>query len=603
MYTQCPHCHEVFRVTAEILQQAAGRVRCGACTHVFDALDGLSETPPEPGQSGAPRGPGADGIRIEDTGVEWRVVDDDADDAGDEESADASAMRWYVHDEDGEPPNDPRIPESAQSRAPASEAFDTPTAGEERYDDNTPLPGLLDDDDEEDESVLTFTDMPALSADEPPEPPPVDDPVSDIALGEPEDWTDLLAEVGGADAPAEAAPPPSVDSELELATAPDDEPTAEHPVIAELPDAPSFDDAERPGLSLQDDAEPLPADAAVPGSGEELTLVADEVADDELELVEDVAAEESPAFVPVEDTAGDAHIRLAEAPDAEETGEFESLAGPAAQQLPDDVDRLVEEELLRASGSRPALAPDADAGAATPLHVETIVMEGEVIRSSLHGELVARLEDEPPPPETPAAAPPLQEMRSLRDTYIRLREALPAGAREDAPRRWPGIAAALVLTLLLAAQLVHSQREALATWPFVGDTLRPLYARIGIPITPDWDVNAWQFDSTRGTTELEDRILTITSSITNRSGRPLPYPLLHVSLTDRYEEVVAGGMLEPAEYLAIRSAEGMIEGGASFTATFTIAPLPEQATGYKLNVCYPLAGREARCATGAFRRD
>lgn len=37
MLTQCPHCETVFRVNAEQLDIAAGRVRCGQCSGVFDA--------------------------------------------------------------------------------------------------------------------------------------------------------------------------------------------------------------------------------------------------------------------------------------------------------------------------------------------------------------------------------------------------------------------------------------------------------------------------------------------------------------------------------------------------------------------------------------
>ena len=47
MYTQCPDCSTAFRVTANVLKQAAGKVRCGGCGHAFNALDYLSESLPE----------------------------------------------------------------------------------------------------------------------------------------------------------------------------------------------------------------------------------------------------------------------------------------------------------------------------------------------------------------------------------------------------------------------------------------------------------------------------------------------------------------------------------------------------------------------------
>ncbi|MCE2999964.1 MAG: DUF3426 domain-containing protein [Betaproteobacteria bacterium] len=43
--TRCAHCHTVFRVTAKQLRSRAGRVRCGRCLRVFDALAGLEPDP------------------------------------------------------------------------------------------------------------------------------------------------------------------------------------------------------------------------------------------------------------------------------------------------------------------------------------------------------------------------------------------------------------------------------------------------------------------------------------------------------------------------------------------------------------------------------
>ena len=45
MLTRCPACETHFRVTAEQLKARAGRVRCGECQHVFNALDSLIEEP------------------------------------------------------------------------------------------------------------------------------------------------------------------------------------------------------------------------------------------------------------------------------------------------------------------------------------------------------------------------------------------------------------------------------------------------------------------------------------------------------------------------------------------------------------------------------
>lgn len=43
MKTRCPGCQTTFRVTPEQLKARAGKVRCGQCQHVFNALDSLVE--------------------------------------------------------------------------------------------------------------------------------------------------------------------------------------------------------------------------------------------------------------------------------------------------------------------------------------------------------------------------------------------------------------------------------------------------------------------------------------------------------------------------------------------------------------------------------
>ena len=47
MYTQCPDCDIAFKVTAEVLKQAAGMVRCGSCGTAFNSLEYLSEQMPD----------------------------------------------------------------------------------------------------------------------------------------------------------------------------------------------------------------------------------------------------------------------------------------------------------------------------------------------------------------------------------------------------------------------------------------------------------------------------------------------------------------------------------------------------------------------------
>ena len=43
MYTFCPNCHAIFRLTTRQLAKAGGRARCGECNEIYSAVDYLFE--------------------------------------------------------------------------------------------------------------------------------------------------------------------------------------------------------------------------------------------------------------------------------------------------------------------------------------------------------------------------------------------------------------------------------------------------------------------------------------------------------------------------------------------------------------------------------
>ena len=67
MYTQCPDCATVFRLSAEILRAAQGEVRCGVCSTTFNALENLSEKAFEPSTAAGPPIKPEDTITVEET--------------------------------------------------------------------------------------------------------------------------------------------------------------------------------------------------------------------------------------------------------------------------------------------------------------------------------------------------------------------------------------------------------------------------------------------------------------------------------------------------------------------------------------------------------
>ncbi|MDH3545823.1 MAG: zinc-ribbon domain-containing protein, partial [Gammaproteobacteria bacterium] len=234
MYTQCPECSVSFRVTAKVLKQAAGKVRCGGCGIAFNALDYLSEdkpqtdaqtdtdsklpelTPEFSGDSTDQQRPKAisaeqsaallktldqlagEEIRIEDTGVEWRVLnveelDEAEDDMADEQTsvADTGSLNFVLQDVEANGGDEVLeiVDEHEEAEPDSSQQAVAPE--EMRFDDNTPLPDDFD-----------LYRKPAVAPAPPPEIVDVTEPLEDyadanaeLALGEPDEWEDLLGEV------------------------------------------------------------------------------------------------------------------------------------------------------------------------------------------------------------------------------------------------------------------------------------------------------------------------------------------------------------------------------------------------------------------------
>jgi hypothetical protein len=219
-------------------------------------------------------------------------------------------------------------------------------------------------------------------------------------------------------------------------------------------------------------------------------------------------------------------------------------------------------------------------------------MEGDFV----HGSLQEHLHD------AKIKANNIDEAASLADTYSFNRNDIPGGRRKTDPPRTSTIAIVVILALVLAGQIIHRSRESLTTIGAFNRIIAPIYRVLGNPITPQWDIQGWQFQSTNGSTDESNALLTIFSTVANRSSQALPYPLLHVSLTDRWEEIVGSRVLEPNEYLAgDLDPSKPVAPGDKFTAVISIASPSADATGFKLNVCYRVAPGQVRCATQDFK--
>lgn len=207
----------------------------------------------------------------------------------------------------------------------------------------------------------------------------------------------------------------------------------------------------------------------------------------------------------------------------------------------------------------------------------------------------------PRPAARPAAQPTLAEQRRRRErdeTTVSLDEDV-----EPEKSGWSVLAWTLgsfVLALALLAQLTHHFRQDLVRHPQIGPALRTAYARLGLPLSPDWDLSAfelrqWGNDSAAST----DGRMSVRASLTNRAGFPQPYPVLRLELEDRFGEPVAVRDFEPGEYLKDPSqAARMMGAGATTEAELLIADPGRDAVGYRLDICVRESATLLRCAQG-----
>jgi len=184
---------------------------------------------------------------------------------------------------------------------------------------------------------------------------------------------------------------------------------------------------------------------------------------------------------------------------------------------------------------------------------ETIIMEGESIRSALDNDKFAA---------DAAAAAKLAEQANAREADQ---------TKQSGGRRYGIIAGIGALVLLLAVQLVHQSRESLATIPAFSNAISTIYRAIGQPVQPAWDITGWRFEVTTSSTDGEPDELTVYSRLGNSSDGPLPYPLIGISLSDRFEETLGSRVLDPGDYLPTDlDPRELVKPGSSFNAIITI---------------------------------
>ena len=165
--------------------------------------------------------------------------------------------------------------------------------------------------------------------------------------------------------------------------------------------------------------------------------------------------------------------------------------------------------------------------------------------------------------------------------------------------RWLALGS-LILALALAVQITHYHRQAIVRHPQAGEALRRVYALIGRPLSPNWDLDAFELRQWGQTGDVSPGApLTVRARLSNRADHAQPYPLLRLEFEDRFGAAVAQRDFMPAEYLkSAPQAARQLAAGETTEAELSVVAPGGDAVGYTLDVCMREDAGRTRCAHG-----
>jgi predicted Zn finger-like uncharacterized protein len=163
----------------------------------------------------------------------------------------------------------------------------------------------------------------------------------------------------------------------------------------------------------------------------------------------------------------------------------------------------------------------------------------------------------------------------------------------NAPRRrqlpfsvWAS--AAVILALLLVFQVVHTNEEWLSVHAPLVNGGKPAAALSA------YQLRQWGVTGDPGA----NGTLRVRASIMNAAAQLQPYPLLRVTLADRFGTRVGAREFEPAEYLGKAPAR-LLAPGERVDATLNILDPGKDAEGFEIDVCVRSAEKKIFCAGDA----
>ena len=576
MYTQCPDCQTRFRVTAGALRAAHGTVRCGRCGSAFDALPRLSDAVPT-ARAELPA------IPI-DLGSDRDFAPSEVVDLAPVIEAELARLDQAELGRFEAPVFDMTIEPSAESTVvlvdEGGTAEDITLEGEE-----VKIEGPT----EAAAEVLVAPEAPAEAS-------PLEARPADELAGEP---LDELLEV-----------PPEADEEADIEAEYDLDATDRYEVLRIPASAyPDPQEAEREfealvqRLQREFDSRTISLEAATESEEEtaETVSLAAEPGLDQTAILEpldeDLLEREPGAEAPLLERAA-----LREVPGTPEVG---AMPEPSAAPVPS---ATAEVHAAATASPAPAVPP-------VPEHPETRV------EAALTGAAV-EVQSEPEPSDGVQQAARAIAAAAAAPTDVPEQEAaavVPVGERPLSARRWrpppdeleaeteparsvAGVLAwsigSLLLALALGAQVVHHYRQELARDARFEPALRTVYERLGMPLSPRWDLAALELRQS-GSDAREGGRMVVRASVTNRASFAQPLPVLRLRLEDRYGVMIAQRDFGPADYLRDPArANRPLGPGENSEVELALVDPGTDAVGYRLDVCQRESPTRLRCTGG-----
>jgi hypothetical protein len=271
---------------------------------------------------------------------------------------------------------------------------------------------------------------------------------------------------------------------------------------------------------------------------------------------------------------------------------------------PADAESVIEESPLTYGGSAETPAPNP----ADPAWVEQMFAEAEA-------QALAKITRTPP---HPAAAATAASEETTGNDAAAASAAAPAVAkppptqpseaalaqlhRPETPRPpWQYVAGVVGLALLFALQIAHFNRQSIAINPTFGPLASKVYGLFGVTLTPRWDLTAYSVRQLGADADdAEGTRLRVRVSLHNESARVQPFPLLRLTLLDRFNNPVGTRDIEPAEYLPKRLADQrLIEPDQRIDAEVHVMDPTKAAMGFVIDACLRASNGNIGCTADA----